>query len=124
MNMKPSKILVVDDDPVIRDMMIDILSFEGYSIQVARNGVEALEKLRHEAGYLIFLDLMMPVMDGWVVCQQLNSERSLRERHVVVIMSALDNLEDITPLHADVIMPKPFSVDDVMNVIEPLMQHS
>jgi len=122
--MKPSKILVVDDDPVIRDMMIDILSFEGYSIQVARNGVEALEKLRHEAGYLIFLDLMMPVMDGWVVCQQLNSERSLRERHVVVIMSALDNLEDITPLHADVIMPKPFSVDDVMNVIEPLMQHS
>jgi len=122
--MKPSKILVVDDDPIIRDMMIDILSFEGYPIQVARNGVEALEKLHHEAGYLVFLDLMMPVMDRRIVCQQLNSERSLRERHVVVIMSALDNLEDIAPLHADIVMPKPFSVDDVMNVIEPLMQRS
>jgi len=122
--MKPSKILVVDDDPIIRDMMLDILSFEGYPIQVARNGIETLEKLRHEAGYLVFLDLMMPVMDGQAVCQQLDSEHGLRERHVVVIMSALDNLEDISALHADVIMPKPFSVDDVMKVIESYMQHS
>lgn len=124
MNTKPSKILVVDDDPIIRDMMIDILSFEGYPIQVARNGFEALEILRHEAGYLVFLDLMMPVLDGRAVCQQLDSEHGLRERHVIVIMSALDNLEDIAPFRADVIMPKPFSVDDVMNVIEPFMLHS
>jgi hypothetical protein len=41
-----------------------------------------------------------------------------------LLFSALDNLEDVAPLHADVIMPKPFSVDDVMNVIEPFMQHS
>jgi CheY-like chemotaxis protein len=105
-------------------MMIDILSFEGYPIQVARNGQEALEKLRIDAGYLVFLDLMMPTMDGWALCQQLDSEPALRERHIVVIVSALDNLEDVAPLHADVIMPKPFSVDDVMNVIEPFMQHS
>ncbi len=124
MNTKPSKILVVDDDPLIRDMMIDILSFEGYPIQVMRNGAEALEKLHQETGYLVFLDLMMPVMDGWAVCQQLNREREVRERHVIVIMSAVDNLEDVAPLRADVVMPKPFSVDDVMNVIEPLMQHS
>ncbi len=62
-------------------MMIDILSFEGYPIQVAHNGQEALEKLRIDAGYLVFLYLMMPTMDGWALCQQLDSEPALRECH-------------------------------------------
>ena len=49
------KILVVDDDPVIRDMMADILEFEGYSISIARNGSEALQLLRSGEEYLVFL---------------------------------------------------------------------
>ena len=45
-NNKPRKILVVDDDPIIRDMMVDILSLEGYTIDTARHGLEAMEILR------------------------------------------------------------------------------
>ncbi|TMB83650.1 MAG: response regulator, partial [Chloroflexi bacterium] len=77
-NNKTRKILVVDDDPIIRDMMVDILSFEGYSIDTARHGLEAMEILRGEESYLVFLDVMMPVLDGKEVCAILEAEPQLR----------------------------------------------
>ena len=75
------KILVVDDDPVIRDMMADILEFEGYSISVARNGSEALQLLRSDEDFLVFLDIMMPVMSGKELCALIEADPHLRERH-------------------------------------------
>jgi len=119
---KPHKILVVDDDPVIRDMMIDILSFEEYPIHLARNGHEALEKLQGDDDYLVFLDLMMPVMDGYGVCSQLQANPQVRSRHVIIVMSALDNLAQASSLNVDATMPKPFMVDDVMRIIRPFME--
>src|SRR4030081_3207549 len=89
---RPRSVLVVDDDPIIRDMMVDILSFEDYPITVARNGREALEKLRGRENYLVFLDLMMPVMDGREFCKHVSEDPSLRSRHVIVIMSAMDKM--------------------------------
>ena len=56
-SIKSRDILVVDDDPIIRDMMVDILSLEGYTPEIARNGREALEKLSNDARYLVFLDM-------------------------------------------------------------------
>ena len=119
MRTNPRHILVVDDDPIIRDMMVDILSFEGYSIQVARNGREALEKLSKDENYLVFLDMLMPVMDGREVCYQLGAEPRLRQRHVIIVMSALDNLIEAEQLRADAIMSKPFAVEDILRTIEP-----
>ena len=118
---RPGKVLVVDDDPVIRDMMVDILDFEGYPIRVARNGNEALELMRGEESYLVFLDLLMPVLSGKDVCDILDKDPALRSRHVIVLMSALDRLEEASTLNVDAIMPKPFLVDDVVKVIEPYM---
>ncbi|GCE47853.1 two-component system response regulator MprA/two-component system response regulator AtoC [Thermosporothrix hazakensis] len=118
---RPSAILVVDDDPIIRDMMVDILSFEAYPISVARNGREALEILRRDGNFLVFMDMLMPVMDGREVCRQLLAEPEVRQRHVIVLMSALDNMVDISALQVDATMPKPFTVDDVMQVLEPYM---
>jgi CheY-like chemotaxis protein len=113
------KILIVDDDPVIRDMMLDIFEFEGYPVSVVRNGREALEKLRQNEHYLVFLDLMMPVVDGRQVCLQLQAEPQVRQRHIIIIMSAIDNLAEAATLQVDGTMPKPFSVDDVFRVIRP-----
>jgi len=118
-NIKPYKVLVVDDDPVIRDMMGDIFELEGYTIEVARNGREALEKLRGKGSYLVFLDLMMPVVSGQEVCEQLSTDPQVRNRHVIILMSALDNLAQATLLKVDAIMPKPFVVEDVVRVIQP-----
>lgn len=125
LNVQVCKILVVDDEPVIRDMMVDILDMEGYAVEVARNGREALEKLLHaDPGerYLIFLDLMMPVMDGHTFCKHLLTHPEVRKRHIVVLMSALDHLSSVTSLQADATLPKPFIIDDALDIIQKLMQ--
>ena len=121
---KPRKILVVDDDPIIRDMMVDILSLEGYPIDTARHGLEAMEILRGEESYLVFLDVMMPVLDGKEVCAILEAEPHLRSRHIIVLRSAVDKLDEVSSLikNVDATMPKPFSVDDVVGIVLPYME--
>ena len=121
---KPKTILVVDDDPVIRDMMVDILDLEGYPVDVARNGREALnriEDLQHkgsDCGYLIFLDLVMPIMDGQAFYRELMTHPEWRAQQVVVIMSGMDHLTQPNLPDVNVIIHKPFGVDDILNVIE------
>src|SRR5947209_19468724 len=106
---KPRKVLVVDDDPIIRDMMVDILDFEGYAISTARHGLEALEILRGDEDYLDFLDVMRRVLDGQEVCAVLQAEPELRNRPGLVVMRAKDKLPDDSCLinFGDAIMPKP-----------------
>lgn len=120
-NKKARKILVVDDDPIIREMMADILDFEGYSISVARHGQEALKILRSEENFLVFLDIMMPGMNGKELCDVLEADPHLRERHFIVLMSAVDNLEEAASLKIDAVLKKPFVVEDVINTLEPYM---
>jgi CheY-like chemotaxis protein len=120
-NNQTPKILVVDDDPVIRDMMADILEFEGYSISTARNGSEALQLLRSSEDYLVFLDIMMPVMSGRELCALIEADPRLRKRHRIILMSAIDNLEEAATLEVDAILQKPFVVDDVIDILEPFM---
>lgn len=118
---KPANVLVVDDDPVIRDMMVDILEFEGYPVQVVRNGNEALNILRGQGNFLVFLDLMMPGLSGKDVSAILDAEPHVRNRHVIVMMTAMDKLDQAQALPIDTIIFKPFVVEDVMNVIEKYM---
>jgi CheY-like chemotaxis protein len=118
---KPAKVLVVDDDPVLRDMMVDMLDFEGYPIQVVRNGNEALNILRGEGNFLVFLDLMMPGLSGRDVCAILDAEPQVRNRHVIILMTAMDKLDEAQSLHVEKIIFKPFVVEDVMHVIGQYM---
>ena len=111
-----SSILVVDDDPLIRDMMVDLL--EGYTVETARNGREALAKLQSEKDYLVFLDLMMPVMSGEELVQHLNAASTLRARHKIILMSAASLLAQTQSLKVDGTMSKPFTYEDVMDVVE------
>lgn len=89
MNAGTARILVVDDDEAILDSLRDLLESEGYGVDVAHDGREALEKLaRMEPPQLILLDLKMPVMDGW----QFLSERSANTaapKVPVVLLSGL-----------------------------------
>ena len=112
------KVLVVDDDPIIRDMMVDMLEYEGFSLRVARNGLEALKVLSGAENYLVFLDVMMPTMGGKEVCEQLEADPATRQRHKIILMSALDKLDEVTSCKVDGIITKPFLVDDVLTVLE------
>ncbi len=66
-----SKILIVDDDPHIRELAGVFLKDEGFSLVEAADGLEALEKLAAERVDLVIIDIMMPRMDGWELCRQL-----------------------------------------------------
>ena len=118
LNGRTRKVLVVDDDPIIRDMMVDMLEYEGFSLRVARNGLEALKVLRGDEDYLVFLDVMMPTMSGKEVIEQLEADPATRQRHRIFLMSALDKLDEVTSCKVDGIITKPFVVDDVLTALE------
>lgn len=122
-SLRPQKVLVVDDDAVIRDMMVDILECEGYLPELAANGQEALEILQKSAdSYLVFLDLMMPTFSGKEVCLALTANPRVRQFHILVLMSAMDNIAETYSLDVDMVMSKPFVVDDVARVLDTYLR--
>lgn len=114
-------ILIVDDDPAIRQMLTEALSLEGYPTETATNGQEALDKLAASGPRVVLLDLLMPVVDGWEVMRALNSNPAERARHKVVLVSAVDKLESAKDLQADGMLAKPFNVDKLFAVLTPLV---
>lgn len=86
-------ILVVDDDPVVRTALLQLLDEDGYRAVGAENGQEALALAETEAPRLILLDLMMPVMDGWQFLAEWNG-RPRGERCPVVLLSGLAYIHD------------------------------
>lgn len=90
---RPSKILIVDDEPFNVDYLEQELEDLGYETVSASNGQEALEQVAAASPDLILLDVMMPVMDGFTVCRILKSNDETR-LIPIVIMTALDGIED------------------------------
>lgn len=113
-------ILIVDDDPHIRKMLVDVLSLEGYPTETAANGREALDKLPRSGPRIILLDLLMPEVDGWGVMSALQEIPGERQRHKIVLVSAWANLERAQNLHPDGTLPKPFTVNQLLEVLTPL----
>lgn len=103
-------ILVVDDNPMNRDMLSRRLEHQGYGVAIAEDGREAMSALRERAFDLVLLDIMMPGLDGYEVLRQIKTDEHLR--HIPVLMiSALDELESVVrciELGADDYLPKPF----------------
>ena len=85
-----STILIVDDEPVERETMRVLLSGRGYNLVVAPSGAEALEKASALSPDLILLDVMMPGMDGFKVCQRLRADPLLAEVPIIMV-TALDD---------------------------------
>jgi len=80
------KILVVDDDPDILDAITMVLESRDYRVVTARDGIEALANLRAENPDLMILDLLMPKMDGWAVCKELQDPRWSKYRHIPILI--------------------------------------
>jgi CheY-like chemotaxis protein len=106
-------ILVVEDERESRETLRELLEFEGYTVETAANGREALEILNRVEPCVVLLDLFMPVMDGWQVLERLRDDHRLAKLNVVVITSAVTN----TP--ADVpVLTKPLDLDRLMQTVE------
>jgi CheY-like chemotaxis protein len=111
-----AKILVVEDNDDVREMMAVTLELEGHRVDTAANGRDALEKLRTgEKPCLILLDLMMPVMNGWEFRRALQQDPVLRTVPVVVVSAATGDIVKKTP--ADAFLPKPVDMDRLLDVV-------
>jgi len=121
-----TKVLIVDDDEEIRSLLQDMLLEEGFRVDTARDGQEALDLLEHESGWIILLDIMMPNVDGREVIRQLQASQKLREQNRVALMSAGGRLaQERLHLATDVVealLPKPFDLEDVLAVVSRLAQ--
>jgi putative two-component system response regulator len=90
--MKKIRVLVVDDDQLSRRQMRDMLTPLGYEVSTAENGVQGLEKVRADQPDLVFLDVVMPAMDGFETCEMIKKDS--RTEHIpVVLITVLDDRE-------------------------------
>jgi DNA-binding response OmpR family regulator len=110
-------VLVVDDDPAIRGLVADALRSEGYLVDLAAHGREALEAMRVRRPATVVLDLMMPVMDGFSFIEACHKERLCDDVPIVVISAVQDALRRITevPIHACI--AKPFDLDNLIRTV-------
>ncbi len=117
-------VLVVDDDPAIRGLVAEALREEGYSVDLAAHGREALEAMRARRPATVILDLMMPVMDGFSFIEQCHKERLCVDVPIVVISAVQDAMRRIheVPVHACV--AKPFDLDDLVRLVGRFAQRN
>ena len=116
MGNKEINVLVVDDQEAIRDTLQVALDDEGFTVETAANGQEALDILMRWKPCVILLDLMMPVMDGWAFCAEQVRTGDLTP---IVLLSAAGGLEEqAKALCAVAVIAKPFDIDRVISTIQ------
>jgi DNA-binding response OmpR family regulator len=117
-------VLVVDDDPEIVLLIKYHLESEGYRIVTAYNGLEAFDQISKHRPDLIVLDIMMPKVDGWVVCHSVKSTPETRDIKVIILTAKTQIRSKIKGLYimqADLYMTKPFDLEDLSNNIHKLL---
>jgi DNA-binding response OmpR family regulator len=118
-----ARILVVDDDRVIQQLLKVNLELEGYAVEVADDGEEALAQFELFRPDLVVLDIMMPRLDGWEVCRRLKSDTD-SARVPIVLLSARAQEADVqrgTELGVAAYVTKPFDPISLLDLIADLI---
>lgn len=108
-------VLVVDDDPVVLELLTNFLGEEGYAVLSSSSGVSALEALEQAQPDLVLLDVRMPVMDGFEVCRRLKAQEATRDTPVIFISGLRDAADRVRGLDAGGVdfVSKPVSFEEV-----------
>ncbi len=121
MDMDRSSILIVDDDPEILRFLKTGLAFEGFSVDTAENGAQALEKVRHKEPDVVILDILMPGIDGIEVSKRLRQVSDVP----ILMLTAKDTVADrVAGLDAgaDDYLAKPFAFEELLARIRALLR--
>ena len=116
-----SRILMVDDNQEIREVVNILLAGEGYVVDEAGNGREALEKIRADDYDLVILDVMMPGMNGYQACMEIRKSK----KTAILFLSAKSQVEDKTlgfSSGGDDYLPKPFSYQELLSRVKALIR--
>jgi two-component system response regulator RegX3 len=118
------RVLVVEDEEAIRTGLIDVLVFHGYEVDSAATGPEGLEKALTGKFELILLDIMLPGMDGYTICDRI---RAVDRNQAIIMLTAKTSDEEIIQglkLGADDYVSKPFSIQQLVLRIEAVLRRS
>jgi CheY-like chemotaxis protein len=115
------QLLVVEDEPLLRELLTLVLTEEGYKVQAAENGTVALQLLEAWRPRVILLDLMMPPLDGWAFRAVQLAHPELRDIPVIVISAAYDVKRQAALLGASACLPKPYDLETVLRAVDQLL---
>jgi len=120
----PTRVLVVDDEPNIVDVIAMALRYEGFEVESAGTGAEALTKVRDTRPHVMLLDVMLPDMEGFDVARRLGAERA---RVPIIFLTARDATEDRVrglTVGGDDYVTKPFSLEELIARVRALLRRS
>jgi len=120
-----SRILVVDDEPTIVELIEESLHIEGYDTQHAYSGEEALEELARNPPDLVLLDLMLPGMDGYEVCRQMQKDVRLSQIPVIMLTARSAVADKVSGYQkgADDYITKPFDTEELLVRVRAQLHH-
>jgi two-component system response regulator MprA len=121
---RDSRILIVEDDPAVREALERALGFEGYAIETARDGAVALSMLRNHSYDLIVLDVMMPHLDGLETCRRIRAGGDDVPILMLTARTAVDDRVEGLDAGADDYVAKPFALDELLARIRALLRRS
>jgi two-component system alkaline phosphatase synthesis response regulator PhoP len=117
-------ILVTDDDPYVQRSLSFVFRKEGFEVEVASNGEEALKKAKELKPKIIFLDLMMPKLNGFDACRAIKSDKELRDCYVIILTAKGQELDKERGLSAGAndYITKPFSPKEVVAKVRSVLK--
>jgi DNA-binding response OmpR family regulator len=112
---KSIKVLIVDDEPNVLLSLEFLMKKEGFIVFIARDGEEAFDIIKREHPKIVFLDTMMPKVDGYAVCKFIKGNNDTKETKVVFLntKSKEKDTDNTYSVGADLYIPKPFSIRDL-----------
>lgn len=118
------RVVCIEDEPEMIDLVRLILGRKGFNVIGANGGIEGLETVQRERPDLVLLDLMMPDMDGWEVYQQMKADDELRKIPVVVVTAKAQSIDKVLGLHiakVDDYITKPFGPQELLESVEKII---
>ena len=121
----PNKIMVVDDEPDVVDLVKLVLESDGFEVYTAYSGKEALEKIGKVVPDLVLLDIMMPQMDGWEVYSRIRANPKTKDIPVAMLTAKSQSIDKMIGLHVvkvDDYITKPFGRSELLERVKRILK--